>query len=139
MQAYLLGSNQPLRFRLRGPGSIEGASSRYAERIAKLFGNTFGGIMRFYILFFFFYPHVLSLMVGAVLFWGIQLSGALSISVALLCWALYMNVDLFRFVAWTPILIIDGFILRKASKQNQSLSNKEIPNYHNPEVFQTDA
>ena len=78
-------------------------------------------------------------MVGAVLFWGIQLSGALSISVALLCWALYMNVDLFRFVAWTPILIIDGFILRKASKQNQSLSNKEIPNYHNPEVFQTDA
>lgn len=106
LQAYLLGSTQPLRFRQRGPGFIDGASEIYAARIAKYFSTVPGIFLRNYIFILFFYPYVLALLLGAILFWGIKLSSLVSVSLAILCWILYITVNVFRIVALIPLIII---------------------------------
>ena len=137
LQAYLLGSPQPLRYRQHGVGAIADAKQRYGDRTTKLFDNGFGQIYRNYIFLLFAYPHVFALVVGLVLLLGFHCSGPISLGIAALIWGLYMTVDLFRFVVWMPLIILDSFIFRKAFQQRKTLKNDPLPNYDNPSIFQT--
>jgi dimethylaniline monooxygenase (N-oxide forming) len=145
LQAYLFGAPNPLRFRLRGPGAVNSGYERYAARVAKVYNTGFGSQARAVVLFFFFYPHLLTLLLVAVLFWGAKLSLGFSISIAVLFWLLYMNVDLFRLIFWLPNLLRLNLMFKKILVQytpspNFKPSSKfKNLNYKAPEVLQTDA
>ena len=140
LRAYLMGSTIPLRFRMQGVGAIEGAKQTYIDRTTKLVNNSFGALARNYLVFFFFYPHVFTLIVGLILRWGLHLPASIAIALAALFWIAYMTVDVFRFFAWWPMILADYyFFLGKGIREEKAFSDYKIPNYQAPEIFQLDT
>ncbi|RUT07244.1 dimethylaniline monooxygenase [Dulcicalothrix desertica PCC 7102] len=117
LQAYLFGAPEPLRFRLRGPGNVKDGYERYAARVTKTYNTNYSSQVRSVVLFFFFYPHVLTLLLAAILLWGVKLSLSFSLTIAALFWLLYMNVDLFRLIFWIPNLLRVNLMLAKVLVQ----------------------
>ena len=147
LQAYFFGAPQPLRFRLRGPGAVEDGYERYAYRVDKIFGKLPAANARYYLIWAVLHPHLLTLGLGTVLYWGLDLSAAVSIGVAALFWTLYMSVDLFRFVFSFPLTLVLISVLEDigpTSKVEQKtlsflMGGGKPVNYQSPQVFETNA
>ena len=134
-QAYWFGAPLPLRFRLRGPGAVEGGTDRYADRVNQLYGKRPGSDLRLFLILTLLYPHLLTLLLAIVLFWGLSCSAIASLTVAALFWVLYMTVDLFRFIASMPLILIrqqrlELVLAEDTTEQKiKSVFGGEIPNY----------
>ena len=140
LRAYLMGATIPLRFRMQGTGAVKDAKQRYIDRTTKLVKNSFGALARNYMIVFFFYPHVLTLIVGLFLRWGLHLPVSMALALATLFWVAYMTVDVFRFFAWWPMILLDYyFFLGKGIRNEQAFSTHKPPSYQAPEIFQMDT
>ena len=134
LKAYFLGAPMPLRFRTRGIGKIEGAAEIYSKRVSKVWDNAFGRWAATTVIIHFLTPYLLALLTALL---GITVLG-LPVSLSLLggvgFYLLYRYVDLFRYVfeigfARTMAIASGLFFIKRLKK--------ELPNYEQPEVFQT--
>jgi dimethylaniline monooxygenase (N-oxide forming) / hypotaurine monooxygenase len=133
LRAYFFGSPMPLRYRMRGPGKVEGAAETYYKRVDRVWGNGFGKWAAATVLIHLATPYLLS--IAAFL---IALSGfGLPLSVAVLCGVLfflaYRFIDLFRYLFEVGIArtlsILSGIFFIRELKQ-------EAPDYEQPKIFQ---
>jgi dimethylaniline monooxygenase (N-oxide forming) len=139
LQAYWLGASMPLRFRLRGPGAVKDGCERYARRVQRTYQGRLGAALRAQILLRFLYPHVLSLVLAATLYWNKGLSAALSLGIAALFWFLYMKVELFRFTVSLPFTLPLLRFNAPSWDQFPNAAPDEVPTYAAPAGCQVDA
>ena len=147
MQAYWFGAPMPLRFRQYGPGSVADGCERYIDRVDKLYGKPPMSYVQLYITSMVFYPHLLALAIGAICFFAIHLSAAVSIGLAAVFWIAYMTSDVFRFLLSLPTQVItqqwleDMLPWSNADLKSMSLllSDGEKIDYNNPPVFESDV
>uniref|UniRef100_B8HKZ2 Flavin-containing monooxygenase FMO n=1 Tax=Cyanothece sp. (strain PCC 7425 / ATCC 29141) TaxID=395961 RepID=B8HKZ2_CYAP4 len=134
LQAYLLGSPMPLRFRLQGPGAVTGGKERYIARVNKVYGNSFGRLARFQVIKYFLYPYVAATTLFLLLVGILKFSLPVSLGLTVLFGLLYGSVDLFRFFVTIPLTASLIIQFRK-----QFIKPTSIPNYTSPTILQTDA
>lgn len=147
LQAYFFGAPMPLRFRQYGPGAVEDGCERYIERVDKLYGQPPMSYVQLYIIGMVFYPHILSILLGAIFFWGLDWSAPLSVGLAGLFWVAYMTSDVFRFLLSLPTQVITQQWLEDMlpwantdlKSMSPLLSAGENIDYNNPPVFERDV
>ena len=145
LQSYWFGSPMALRFRLRGPGAAKDGYERYASRVDRIYGTGFGSYLKKIVLFYFFYPYVLTFLFIAILIGAFHLSIPISLGAGAIFWFLYMKVELFRFLLSFPNLLRLNSRTRKTlieytdSPQFSSSSIFKKLNYESPEIVQIDT
>ena len=133
LRAYFFGSPMPLRYRMRGPGKIEGAAETYFRRVEKVWSNGFGKWAATTVLIHLATPYVLSVATFFVALkgFGLPLTGAALCAV--LFYLAYRFIDLFRYIFEVGVArtlsILAGIFFIKELKQ-------EAPDYEQPKTFQ---
>ncbi len=132
--AYFFGAAMPLRYRIEGDGKSPEALELYLKRVKKVWGNGFGKWAMATIVTHWALPYLLTLATGTIAFFGFGLSVPASFASALAFFVLYRYVDAFRFVFEVSVANVISMVFgRLLNRQLRS----EIPNYSNPDIFQS--